>query len=641
MTAPLNRIQLITAAVLVLALPTGLVLAQDPSGGPDDFGMTYADNTDPDGPQPDFHDIQDTGLALGLADPGVVAALVELEQPFYFYCAEAEALLVSQHGYATTDLEDDGGDIDRADELPTDTPGARMYALWGEIALDHPDSEVYAEFFEDGPVDNVEGNSEPTTILQWQAARVVAGEPENSVDVQVLLFHETGEVRYQYRNVTANDGTNVTIGIQDANEEAGLLYAADLEGALVENRAVSFLPPNEPCPVIIWEGEQFGDGDTIDIGTVGIDQLIRLEIDVANFGYGTLNLEGDAPELSSVNDLGVNDVQGYSESSLDVGERSRVVLDLIVLGTAPQATATFLVEGLEPINVMLMGDGVEPEPEVLIENPNGEPIAHLESDPDLMLDTFPADVSMRRVYTVRNVGSGPLELEGDPVVAEASENVIVHSIEPYSETELDPRLTPDGVETATFAIEFEVEGEGSFLLQIDVSSNDPVNDPYSFFIEGVATLQPFMVITPEVLDFGGVSTDSTRTRTLTVANQGSATLLIDSIEIGGPDAGRFSSRTVELPLAEPLLVEPGAEEELNFRFSPNARRTFNGNVTISSNSPGESAVQTVDMTGRGEREESRVCAMTPTGTATTSLGLLALLGLLLVARRRRPAGGTA
>ena len=89
-----------------------------------------------------------------------------------------------------------------------------------------------------------------------------------------------------------------------------------------------------------------------------------------------------------------------------------------------------------------------------------------------------------------------------------------------------------------------------------------------------------IVATPGRLDFGGVPSGATRTRPITLANEGATSVTLDSTTITGVAAGHFSD---DFPDAENVTLAPGAETTIEATFSPDAIGTRTATLTVAHN----------------------------------------------------------
>jgi hypothetical protein len=103
-----------------------------------------------------------------------------------------------------------------------------------------------------------------------------------------------------------------------------------------------------------------------------------------------------------------------------------------------------------------------------------------------------------------------------------------------------------------------------------------------------------LAASPPTLPFGSVRTDTSRTLSFSVANQGSATLSVSSIAVSGPQAGVFSVTPSS------LTIEPGeAPRSLSVVFAPHAAGEQNASLTLRHNAAPTATATAVALNGSG------------------------------------------
>jgi Abnormal spindle-like microcephaly-assoc'd, ASPM-SPD-2-Hydin len=141
---------------------------------------------------------------------------------------------------------------------------------------------------------------------------------------------------------------------------------------------------------------------------------------------------------------------------------------------------------------------------------------------------------------------------------------------------------------------------------VAISSNDPSRPSLNIALAATGTSGSASAIdvSPASLDFGSVIVGQNKDLTLTVRNNGTAALTVNSATSSNP---RFSL----VNLSTPLNLAPGASQAVGVRFTPTAAGSQTGTLTISSNDLVRPAV-TVNLTGT-------VPGTTGGGTATLSV----------------------
>ena len=235
------------------------------SGGPDDFGYTYADHNDA---ICTFNYIPITGTGSLVMTGDDVSSInsgifspINLGEPFAIYGQEFNSLVMASNGYLTTDLTDTGPDLSndcplpRTPSTPAGTKGARLYPLHDDLV-----SDGYYQYFAICPRPSDTGVSQGCSIFEWDAMHW----PSSATwQQQAILYHATGETVYQIGPGNPEAGVSSTTGQQDFGPPTtGLTYACNAAASIPDNTAVCIYPPGVDA---IWVTEQPMTG-TLGIG---------------------------------------------------------------------------------------------------------------------------------------------------------------------------------------------------------------------------------------------------------------------------------------------------------------------------------------------------------------------------------------
>ncbi|MBN8481513.1 MAG: hypothetical protein J0L88_07995, partial [Xanthomonadales bacterium] len=147
------------------------------------------------------------------------AAAVALPLPFRFYGEDRSNLVVSSNGYlafADGTADEDGGHWRSDCPLPAIPANraarfARIHALLADLERGD-DGDLRWAHFAPCPRSAALG-AEACTIVQWQHWRRRGSSA--LVDMQVVLYHASGEIAVQYGAMDAAAAGGATFGIQD------------------------------------------------------------------------------------------------------------------------------------------------------------------------------------------------------------------------------------------------------------------------------------------------------------------------------------------------------------------------------------------------------------------------------------------
>ena len=156
---------------------------------------------------------------------------------------------------------------------------------------------------------------------------------------------------------------------------------------------------------------------------------------------------------------------------------------------------------------------------------------------------------------------------------------------------------PVGGNAYTIEIKFSPLSIGSKYASLRIISNDPDEGSLEIMMSGKGTdnlpTQPDIAVSSSTLNFGEVFPDNYSERSVSVINNGSADLIVNSTEITGTDANLFLITDGQGSFTIPA---GGDEYPINIKFSPTVVGSKNAALQINSNDPDES-VTVVSLTG--------------------------------------------
>jgi len=144
-------------------------------------------------------------------------------------------------------------------------------------------------------------------------------------------------------------------------------------------------------------------------------------------------------------------------------------------------------------------------------------------------------------------------------------------------------LEPGGI--CTIGVNFSPTTTGSFAAQLTVTDNAP-QSPHVFSLVGYAG-SPAASFSASPLVFGtnsdAVGEGTTATQMLTITNSGDAPLQLGTLGLTGAQASTFSLTSDE---CSGTTLAPGASCPLSVNFSPGAPGTFDAQVNVPDDAPG-------------------------------------------------------
>jgi hypothetical protein len=197
------------------------------SGGPDNFGYSWADSDDPAGPAYNWVDISTTGEVVGSGDDSNHGPFT-MQFPFSFYGEVFNSVNVCTNGWmsftSTSTSYSNQGIPDPGD------PNNLLAPFWDDLNPNNGGTIYY--------------QSEPDRfIVQWQDVPHYSWDGSGlPVTFQVILSSD-GSILFQYQLI--QDVSGSTVGIENAAGDDGLLVCFDDPGYLHDELAIRFatVPP--------------------------------------------------------------------------------------------------------------------------------------------------------------------------------------------------------------------------------------------------------------------------------------------------------------------------------------------------------------------------------------------------------------
>lgn len=248
------------------------------AGGPDDFGYQFLDSNEPGGPTYGYEDISASGSTaiIGYSDDSVGGPF-PIGFTFDFYGVDYTDFWVQTNGsigFASFSYEYNN------EPLPsTSLNGNFLAPLWDDLVLGSgPPGTIFYETMGTAP--------NRYLVIQFHEVRYIAGDDDDPIEFEVILYEGTNDIVYQYADLTnagstANGGVSATIGIQGdsaASPAYFLEYAFEPATPLAPPLAVLFsaqqqTPTPTPTPDAIPTMTPWGMVILL-LGMVGIAFLI-------------------------------------------------------------------------------------------------------------------------------------------------------------------------------------------------------------------------------------------------------------------------------------------------------------------------------------------------------------------------------
>ncbi|WP_224246417.1 choice-of-anchor D domain-containing protein [Hyalangium gracile] len=469
--------------------------------------------------------------------------------------------------------------------------------------------------------------------------------PSIAVDPTVLDFGEQSVGGNAVRTVTVvNSGTG-TLAISNAtlsgsgaaaysvtptsfsvpaggSRQLTVAFSPTVPGAATATLTLSTNDVNRPTVTVAITGTGASPSASVSpsllaFGEQGVNTTVTRTVTVTNTGTGNLLVNSIALGGSGATAFTVLPSSGFSLQ----GGQSRDLLVSFRPTAVGAVTATLTLSTNDPARATLVvpitGAGVSPTISV------GPAV--------LDFGTVPVNGNKTLTLTVSNIGTGTLTAN----LTKSGSGAAAFTFSPAS---ID---VPAG-QSRSVTVVFSPVVQGLAQAQLALSSNDVSNPTVTIALSGSGG-GATAVMSPSVLDFGGVRVGATRQLTATLTNAGTAPLIVTA----APTAtGPF---TYAGPAS--FTVQPNSSISFQVAFAPTSQGSFTGTLTFTSNASNGPTVLSVTGVGTtaqasvspgtvffgdvrvGSESQRRAITLTNTGSGELVLQSLPVQGPFTVALR--------
>lgn len=466
--------------LLLIAGHAGVACAL--TGGPDGGGYSFIDSNEPLGPAYAFEDIAEVTNTTGLAGTDR-AVQIPLGFYFTFYGAVYNTVFISTNGHIDFQ-QGDGNEDYNPQNLPVKQPsnyGGATDNGWGVNPL-------MAVFFDD--LDPLSGGdvyvdtrgSSPNRrfIVQWDNVPHFdcpsMAESANDLTFQAILYENTNEIGYQYRDVATagltpecaaiTNGGSATVGL-DFDDVVALEYSAN--AAVLSNGLGVLIYPGSaavinPAPAAL----NFGD---VQVGR-GSSAIINLQ----NTGGQMLFISASSVAPATAQYSVVSDnCKGHEVLAGDYCTMTVVFHPTVAQPDLADTITIVSSDSLNPtIDISLLGNGVN-----LLSGVSDIELTDtvgIVNDLQAEFGSLPVFEEKSLDFTLSNAGPSALEVYGigpvSPPYALAWDNCTGQSLASGS--------------ACDFSISFAAARPGLYRGTFEIASNDPYESPLAFVVNATA-----------------------------------------------------------------------------------------------------------------------------------------------------------
>ena len=202
-------------------------------GGPDDFGYTWMDNNEDEGPQFNWLDYEDQGTAVSFAHHDSSTAEIALAMPLHLYGRRFDSFRISPNGYVAFQ---DAAAYPNNVELPSEEAPEYIVAGWWDNLKPEPDTEGYCWWWSDG-VDSL--------VVTWENVPHYNPFSNGGPFTFQVIVRSLGEITIQVLNTDSDvydAGESGTIGIQGMTHE-GMTLIHNTDISMMEPWCARLSPP--------------------------------------------------------------------------------------------------------------------------------------------------------------------------------------------------------------------------------------------------------------------------------------------------------------------------------------------------------------------------------------------------------------
>ena len=246
----------------------------------DDFGYAVTDSSQGGQCAYQYIDITNQVAPLALTPAGTVAAnddgrtgvldLSPVNGAFDFYGSNITKVVMSTNGYIGTTSATTGGDFNNVcGPVPADdNNGKRLQVLHDDLVAG---SLRWASFAQCPRPSEVGTPNQRCLVFQWNNVGLYAGSgatPDGDFDFQAVVYPQTWQIVYQYRNSIPGNGDGATVGILDPDTNGHQLTSSCNQPQVTPLRAVCLYHPQNLPPPSADLGKLRLENPLVDVGNL-------------------------------------------------------------------------------------------------------------------------------------------------------------------------------------------------------------------------------------------------------------------------------------------------------------------------------------------------------------------------------------
>jgi len=298
---------------------------------------------------------------------------------------------------------------------------------------------------------------------------------------------------------------------------------------------------------------------SLSFGNVAVGNVATQMVSVTNTGTATVKIS-----QAVITGSGFEVVSGGGATSVPVGQSSNVQVQF-----APTA------EGSDTATLAVMSDASN-SPLGISLSGTGAGGALSASPSSANFGSLPVGASASIGVTVSNLGTAAVSITASSITGTG-----------FSMSKLSPQtLNPN--QATSFTVTFAPTNAIAVTGSVSITSNAP-GSPITIALAGTGT-QPQIAANPTSVSFGTVTDGTSNSQTITLENQGNATLTFSQIAVAG-------TGFTETGLSTSTTIAAGGSTTFNAVFTPSSPTTVPGSITLTTN--GTPSPFVINLSGTG------------------------------------------
>ena len=325
-------------------------------------------------------------------------------------------------------------------------------------------------------------------------------------------------------------------------------------------------------------------------GPVEVYSTSQQTFQIENLGNRTLEIEKLYTSSAALKQFIIDTT--YTAPSLEPGETTSFSISFKPTSDEP-ISADMLIESNDPdegiyrFSISGMGTLGSGNPPMIWVKKNDNLVAIGSDAHDFGTVTVGSNASVG--FTIINDASADYDLSVTDISFKSGDVTQFNRIAPNLPNSIQPDSSMD------FTIEFEPDGNQSYAAEVEIRSDDPLYNSFTFFVSGTGSAEPDIRVLQgsseipigDTMSFGSVYIGEHLTKDITIENAGNLLLNVTGLSVIDPNDPPVFSCTTSFP----IHVPPGGWTTIPIDFAPTnppGLWLLDANIELYSDDPDES-----------------------------------------------------